>query len=63
MDRSFDALSGSPGHTFETKKLPDGNWKVTCPTIEDKEWIASTEIEAIQDATREVYNMATRGEI
>jgi predicted RNase H-like HicB family nuclease len=62
-DRSWDALYGSPGHTFETHKQPDGSYTVTSPTIEGKVWKGETEFEAISEATREAYDMATKGEL
>jgi hypothetical protein len=63
MNRSFDALSGSPGHTFVSEKQADGTYKVTSPSIEGKEWVADSEIDAIREATRDAYDMATRGEL
>lgn len=63
MNHSFDALSGSPGHTFMAKKEKDGSYTVTSPSIANKEWKAETEIDAIREATKDVYDMACRGEI
>lgn len=63
MMRSFDSISGSPGHTFMSKKEKDGTYTVTSPTIDGKKWTGETEMEAIQVATKEVYDMACRGEI
>jgi hypothetical protein len=63
MNHTFDALSGSPGFSFETTRQEDGSYKVTCPTIEGMEWVGADEREAIMNATREAYDMAARGEL
>jgi hypothetical protein len=63
VNHSFDAISGSPGFTFESTRLDDGRYKVTSPTIEGKEWFGDDEREAIMVATKDAYDMAARGEL
>lgn len=63
MNHVSDALSGSPGFTFETTRMDDGRYKVTSPSIEGKEWFGADEREAMMFATKEAYDMATRGDL
>ena len=63
LRRSTNFLGGSPGFRFETRKLPNNRYEITCPSHPDRKWEADDEVEGMQNATREMQDALLRGEL
>mgnify|MGYP003672580766 CR=1 FL=1 len=64
MRRSTNALEGSPGFNFSTRKrVEEGDYEVTCASHPEYKWYADSETDAIRMATSDMQTKVMHGEV